>query len=201
MSDYPVIANQTLAFDDIEMAHTYQSCTFTPANAAIRLMDVELDHCSFQQTNFDDGEFVRVNWRHSQLVNTSWRETRWYDCDLRNLQWSGAELTGSFWQRSRIQASKLVYANFSEAELNQMCFLDCDLLESAFQAVQSKRGVDFSGSRLTGASFIETRLAGFDWHTADFVDVSLNADLAKGLKINQFQAAQLIGLLGIEVAE
>lgn len=201
MPAYPVIADQTLAFDDIEMEHTYQNCTFTPANASIRLMDVELDHCTFQQTNFDDGEFVRVTWRHSQLVNTSWRETHWYDCDLRNLQLSGAELTGSFWQRSGIQASKLAYANFSEAQLNQMSFLDCDLLESAFQAVQSKKGVDFAGSRLTGASFIETRLAGFDWHAADFAGVSLNADLAKGLKINQFQAAQLIGLLGIEVAE
>ncbi|KRN01406.1 pentapeptide repeat-containing protein [Levilactobacillus senmaizukei DSM 21775 = NBRC 103853] len=201
MEDYPVVADQTLSFDDIEAEHGYHNCHFTPANETIRLMDVTLDHCEFDQTNFNQGEFVRVTLTHCQLVNTSWLTSRWYDCELRNLQLSGADFTGSFWQRTTIATSKLAYANFSESQLNGVSLQDCDLLESAFQAVRSKGGVDFAGSRLTGASFIETRLKGFDWHAADFEAVSLSADLAKGLTINQFQAAQLIGLLGIKISE
>ena len=199
MADTNIVEGQTLSLDDLEPDHHYVKCHFTVSNAPIRLMDVSFDHCTFDQTNFDNGDFSRVMWTHSQFLNATWRETSWFDCKLKSLQLAGSDFSESVMKNTTFDACKLTYANFSEMSVENSKFLNCDLLESAFQAVRAKKNIKFDGSRLNGADFVETRLKGFDWHKAEFDTLSMSANLASGLVVSQYQAAQLIGMFGIEV--
>ncbi|GAB6093314.1 pentapeptide repeat-containing protein [Furfurilactobacillus curtus] len=199
MSDLVEVRDQTLSLDQVETNTRYINCQFTVSNLPIRLMDVIFERCQFEQSNFDEAELVHVELDHVQLVNTSWRQTRWYDCQASNVQLAGGDFSGAIFKQTRFTASKLTYANFSEAQLTSSQLIDCELSESVFQVVTIKQGLSFNGSRLTDADFTETRLAGVDWHNAEFETLRVSADLIRGLIVNEFQAAQLIGLFGVEI--
>ncbi|GEK29313.1 pentapeptide repeat-containing protein [Furfurilactobacillus siliginis] len=199
MPDQPEIRDQTLSLDDVEPDTVYVNCTFTVSNQALHLMDVTFDHCIFEQTNFDDVDFTRVHWHHSQVPNASWQRSTWFECQLESLQLAGGDFSQAVLRGTTFSACKLTYANFSEMRAEHSRFLNCDLLESAFQAVTVKKGLDFAGSRITDADFVETQLAGFDWHEAEFEALRLDSRLVRGLIVSQYQAAQLIGMFGIEV--
>ncbi|HAT55480.1 MAG TPA: pentapeptide repeat-containing protein [Lactobacillus sp.] len=192
MSEQTEVVEQTLSLDDVEPDQKYVRCHFTVSNEPIRIVDVTFDHCTFDQTNFDNADFSSVTWTHSQFLNATWRQSSWFHCKLKSLQLAGSDFSEAVMKDTTFDACKLTYANFSEMRVESGQFLNCDLLESAFQAIRVKKTLSFAGSRLTGADFVETRLKGVDWHEADFETLSMSAQLASGLIVSQYQAAQLI---------
>lgn len=94
---------------------------------------------------------------------------------------------------------KMPYVNFTESRFENISFLNCDLTGGFFQALQVKKDISFVGSILTESNFSETKLKGFDFKDSEFETMVISPELARGLVVNQYQAAILIGMFGIKV--
>lgn len=71
------------------------------------------------QTNFNGADFSYVHWINSQFISASWDQTKWFNCKITNLQLAGSD--------------------FNKVHLENIKFLNCDSLESTFQAVKVKK--------------------------------------------------------------
>ncbi|WP_125711840.1 pentapeptide repeat-containing protein [Companilactobacillus kedongensis] len=193
------IIDQTLNLNELEDGNYYQRCHFRSYSDTMSFTDIVFDHCEFDQTDFSKISFGNVEWHHSQLAGGNFSESNWYNCKISSMQLSGADFNNSFFKNTEFKACKMPYANFTESKFEKINFIDCDLAGSYFQALKVKNEISFAGSELSDANFGETKLKGFNLKDAEFDSIVISPELARGLIVNQYQAAILIGTFGIKV--
>lgn len=103
-------------------------------------------------------------------------------------------------KNSRIEDSNLQYANFSETKIENSRFVNSNLNETSFQAVTVKKTLEFDGSQINEIDFLDTKLKGVDLSKAKFETLIITPENIKGLKINVWQAGQLMAMLGVVVS-
>ncbi|KRK78660.1 pentapeptide repeat-containing protein [Companilactobacillus nodensis] len=193
------IIDQTLNMNEIEDGYYYKGCHFKSYGDSMNYTDITFDHCDFEQTDFSRVSFGNVEWHHSQLAGSDFSQSNWYNCKISSMQLSGADFNNTYFKNTDFRDCKMPYANFTESRFEKIGFINCDLNGSFFQALKVKKNISFAGSILTEANFSETRLKGFDFKESEFETITISPELARGLVVNQYQAAILIGLFGIKV--
>ncbi len=199
MEPIETVVDKTLSMNDIEDGYLYKRCHFTSYGDTMNYTDIIFDHCDFEQTDFSRVSFGNVEWHHSQLAGSDFSQSNWYNCKISSMQLSGADFNNSYFKNTDFKDCKMPYANFTESRFEGISFVDCDLTGSFFQALKVKKSISYSGSILTEANFSETKLKGFDLKESEFETLVISPELARGLIVNQYQAATLIGLFGIKV--
>lgn len=195
------INDQTLSLDDVEPENSYVNCHMTVSNELIRINDVVFDHCQFDQTNFDRGDWGYVTFKDVNLLNTTFHESYFANCQFINSQLMGADFSiGTRIKNSRMEDSNLQYANFSETKIENSRFVNSNLNETSFQAVTVKKALEFDGSQINEIDFLDTKLKGVDLSKAKFETLIITPENIKGLKINVWQAGQLMAMLGVVVS-
>jgi uncharacterized protein YjbI with pentapeptide repeats len=107
---------------------------------------------------------------------------------------------GTVIKQTTFEQSNFQYSNFNETKMNEVLFDNIDFTESSISEAKLKK-FEAKNSRFIKNNFFKTMLA-----TVDFTDNEFKMPLVstppielKGMVINMFQAADLIGLLGIIV--
>ncbi|KRK65777.1 hypothetical protein FC72_GL000222 [Companilactobacillus tucceti DSM 20183] len=193
------VVNETLNLNQIEDGYYYQTCHFKSYSDSMSFTDIIFDHCEFDQTDFSRISFGNIEWHHSQLAGAKFDRCNWYNCKISSMQLSGADFNNGYFKNTHFRDCKMPYANFTESKFEKISFFNCDLTGSFFQALKVKKGISFTGSILNDSNFGETKLKGFDFKDAEFNNIVISPELAKGLVVNQYQAAILIGSFGIKV--
>lgn len=200
-SEYPIVKDQTMPFDDLEPEHHYQNCEITFAHDALKLSDVILDHCTFQQANFSAGEWLDCTIKRCCFLNADFRNCQFYRCTMTGNQLIGADFTGSHLKAVTLNDNQADYANFSETTLDQVSFNSTHLQESAFQAVSIKHSLSFNQCTLTSADFSDTPLKLVDLRTSEIDDLRFSPQLAVGCTIDSFQAITFALALGVRIKD
>jgi uncharacterized protein YjbI with pentapeptide repeats len=196
------IEKQTLSLDDVEPDNEYLNCTITVSNQLIRINEVVFDHCAFEQSNFDGSDWGYVSFKGCNFLNASFHKSYFSNCQFTNVQLMGADFSmGTLLKKCQFRDSNLHYANFSEIKLEDSFFVDCNLVESSFQAVTVKKALSFNNCDVNQIDFLDTRMKGIDLSKATFDDLIVNPELIAGLKINPWQAGQIVAMLGVIVED
>ncbi|GAK47489.1 pentapeptide repeat-containing protein [Secundilactobacillus oryzae JCM 18671] len=195
------IENQTLALDEVEPDTVYVNCHFGYSNDTIRISDVTFRHCEFQQSNFADAEWTDCTFENIDWLNATAHRNVFFSCDFSNCLLMGLDLTGSQLKQTTFTACKATYINVSETLLDHVTFADCQLIDSAFQAIKVKGALTFSQCDLTGIDFTDSPLKQVDISTSYFETLHLSLERIMGLTISPLQATQLITLLGVKISD
>lgn len=193
------IIGKKLAFEDIEPGNTYENCRFATSMQEIRVSDVTFKQCQFEQDNFGGSEWLDCTFNNSSFANDRFEGSTFYRDQFESCQLIGVEFQENNWKNCTINDSRADYANFSGPKLNHCTFTDSSFKEVYFRYLKLVGGLKTSRCNFEGASFVNTKLKGVDLSQSEFGYLEVNPDDLKGLTINQFQAASLIGLLGVNV--
>ncbi|QEA31545.1 pentapeptide repeat-containing protein [Secundilactobacillus malefermentans] len=195
------VEHQTLSLDDVEMNYRYVDCTFTYSNKSIRLTNVTLSHCKFEQSNFDDAEWSGCTLDHLDWLNITAHNNAFFDCVFQDSLLMGADFTGSQFKRTTFDSCKATYLNLSETGIEAVTFNESQLIDSAFQAIKVKKHLTFKGCELTGIDLSDSNLSKVDISASYFDTLQLTLDRIAGLTISPLQATQIITLLGVKISD
>jgi uncharacterized protein YjbI with pentapeptide repeats len=94
--------------------------------------------------------------------------------------------------------SNLNYTNLSMASLENVAFDNTGLRSSNFQENKLKN-IIFKQADLTQSQFFKTSLKNLDFSDSIIEGLAVGLEDIKGATINQFQAIDLVSLLGVKV--
>lgn len=89
------------------------------------------------------------------------------------------------------------YMNLSMASIENILFKNTGLKSSYFQETKIKN-LYFENSDLTGARFFKTSLKGIDLSSSKIEGIAISIEDIKGAIIDQFQATDLLYLIGVK---
>jgi uncharacterized protein YjbI with pentapeptide repeats len=151
------------------------------------LIALDLDHLLLTQTTFRGSTVACVSARHARLEladatgarivrcsfeGAAMRLSAFNDAKLEECDFTRANLEGTTWKHARVRRLTAIGAVFWDAHLEGASFVDCDLRDADFQALQGAssvglefvrcdlRGTIWSERDLAGASFIGCRMYG-----------------------------------------
>ena len=136
------------------------------------IQDLTFDGCLFE--NID---FTKVSLKHLDLIDVTFDK-----CDLSNQNFDHQYL-------NRVQ--------FKNCKLNVM-FDHCDLQEASFYDANFKK-IQFNETNLIQSELASLHHKGLDLSTCQIQGAMFDLASLKGLIINDFQAVDLIGILGVKV--
>ncbi|MCT8344252.1 MULTISPECIES: Qnr family pentapeptide repeat protein [Photorhabdus] len=163
-------------------------------------MGCNFSHAVLKDASFKSCDLSMVNFRNANALGIEIRECRAQGSDFRGTSFVNMISSRVWFCRAYITKSNLSYANFSKVILEK-----CELWENRWNGANIL-GANFSGSDLSGGEF-----AAFDWRAANFTHCNLTNSMLgeldirsinlEGVKIDTYQASELMERLGIVVME
>lgn len=195
-----MITQQKLALADVTPYETYQECEITLPSEPLKVTDVTLRRCTFTG-KLDQTEWLDCTFQEMNLANLSWTAGVLYRCAFQACNLLGTNFLGSTWKQTTLTDCRGDYLNLSGARLTKCQMTTSSLHEAYFRDVAFVQGFVADGCDLEGASFWESPLAGVDLSTSTFDQLEVDAQPAslKGLTLNAYQAASILGLFGVHI--
>lgn len=194
-----MIENQTFSLDEVEAGESYKNCQFTYSSEIIHVSDVTFERCEFQNQEFQRSEWLDCTFKDIIFSNLSFSESVFYRCRFEHCQLLGTNFIDNRWKETRISDSRCDYINFSESVLEKCFFENTSLKEAYFQSLTVKKSLVFDSCQLEQADFLGTKLATIDFSKSEFENIVFSPNLLKGAIISHYQAAQMIGMLGVKI--
>lgn len=168
----------------------------------VEFEDVTFERCSLAQTDIHRASFSDVTLTDCDLTGAHVSQSYWNGCTLRDCRAVGADLTKSYLRATRLHGCNLGFVNLSESKLEGVGLVECDLHEASLARVKLRR-TTFGQCDLTRAELFLTRLSGMDLSGNVLAGLRLSDTFAelRGARISADQAVDLVGLLGVKVAE
>ncbi|MBK5248577.1 MAG: pentapeptide repeat-containing protein [Actinomycetales bacterium] len=146
----------------------WERCSFTGC---------ALDGADLAGLRTRDCSLVRTTLDGARLVGSGWLRSRWREVSAQDLQADLISAHSSSWTDVTIRSSRLRQADFSDARLLRVAFVDCDLTEARFAGVRAQQ-VTFDGCTLAGITGVEgLRGASLAWSDAASVLPAIAAHL------------------------
>lgn len=158
--------------------------------------------CTFENVDFSGSAFTNVRFAGCRFTGCSFERCRMTRVDIRDTSFPGARLAKAWLDHVTIDGCQLRYADLSQARLHTLRAHATTLAESTWY--DTKLGdIAFDGCDLSGAEFVRTPLARIDLSRAQIAGLTVSDNLRelRGAIIAPEQAAELIGLLGVRIAE
>lgn len=159
-----------------------------------------LENCTFCKCNFKNASFIDVIFQSCDFSNSKFAGAYFERCQFVDCKCVGLDMQGTVIKQTTFEQSNFQYSNFDETKMTEVLFDHIDFTESSISEAKLKR-FEAKNSIFIKNNFFKTMLA-----TVDFTDNEFKLPLVstppielKGIIINMFQAADLIGLLGIIV--
>lgn len=193
------VRDARLGFDDIEYGHTYIDCHFSYSNHEVRLDNVTLKHCTFDQSDFSQSEWQDCVIEQCDFSQTDFSEAIVYRTTFSQTKLMGANFTKSRFKNVTVKSAMADYAIFAESDWQAVIFSDVRLRDTSFQATKLKQGLEFIDCELDDADFYETSLKGVDFSRSHFASIRFTMDQAQGSIMSAEQAIQIALNQGITV--
>lgn len=179
---------------------------------ALELSDADATDATFEQVLFHDCLFEDVDFSNSTLADVRFEGCRFISCRmercwLNRVDFCSCSAPGLSFLKSRLTSvfvddSQMRYANLSEANVRGLRVRATNLAESSWHTV-ALRSAGFADCDLTGAEFIRTPLSGINLASCRIGGLVVSQDYRelRGCVIAPEQAVDLIGLLGVRIAD
>lgn len=194
-----IVKNVTIGLDDVEPDTTYVNCEVGYANHNSDVSDVVFDHCTFKQTNFSNGAWIDCLIKNCDFTNADFTRSYWLRCELRDVKLMGANFGESAIKKLKLTNCVADYCNFSDSKVKDFSAMGSRFIESYWNNIAFTGKTAFAECDLTEADFSETKLKGVDLSSSQVAGIRLNLQLARGLKVSTFQAADILAGVGVEV--
>lgn len=155
------------------------------------------DHVDFSRTGMTDVLFRDCRFIACTMARCWLNRVDFIDCSAPGLNFLKSRLTGV-----TLASCQLRYADLSEAKVHGLRVRDTMLAESTWYDAHLA-DARFVRADLTRAEFVRTPLAGIDLSSCAIGGLTVSSDYRelRGCIIDREQAADLIGLLGVRIAE
>ncbi len=140
--------------------------------------NVIFENCDFSNTNFIQNAFLKCEFKACKLTGSDFLENRFCHVTM-----------------SQTNAD---YSNMSLASIENILFQDMQMRNFYFQETKMKK-IYFEKVDLGGAQFFKTSLYGVDLSSCNIEKIAISIEDIKGATIEQFQAIDLLYLLGVKV--
>ncbi|MFT8364005.1 MAG: pentapeptide repeat-containing protein [Sporolactobacillus sp.] len=197
-NNFQTVEEQTIFLEDVEPYTQFLNCQIDTHGQRKMLADVIFSHCTFLVHDFSRAEWLDCEFKSCDFSNCTFESASLYRDKLQACKFVGTNFSHTIIKDTEFADCLMSYAFFPEAKLTAARFLSSKMNETSFQHVTLHKS-QFKDSNLDLADFSETVLKGLDWSSCSINGIRIDMALAAGLKIDTFQAATLITLLGIEV--
>ena len=162
-----------------------------------RFTNCILTHCDFEKASFVDVIFEACD-----LSNSKFTEAYFERCHFIHCKCLGVDMGLTMIKSTRFELSNFTYSSFNQAKLLEVFFDQVDFSEASMEEAKLKKFAT-KNSLFIKTNFFQTLLAGVDFTGNELIApmVSSPPFELKGMIIDQFQAAELIGLLGVIVKD
>ncbi|WP_127849413.1 pentapeptide repeat-containing protein [Lacticaseibacillus hulanensis] len=192
--------DEQMDLGNVEPLDEYVHCTFTETDLPVHVSDVRFERCSFASDQVRS-DFVNVVFVHCDFANTDFTQVRFGGVSFTDCRLLGADFSDAKFVQTRFTDCQAQMAIFAQASLRKCYFQKCDLTDSSFQNVTTRTKTQFDDCQLVNVDLQDTLLKNWDVRTSTIQNLQFDPDDAYGLTIAGWQAAELIGMFGIKVAE
>ena len=166
----------------------------------IEIKQSTLESCTFHDCEFGKSSFADVVFRNCDFSGNTFFDACFDRCQFISCKCIGCNMSGSVFKHTLIHSSNWQYSYFDRTKLTNVALLDVDFTEvSVSEAVL--KNFEAKNTRFIKNNFFKTLLSGISFTENEFLlpTVSSPPVELQGIKINPFQAADLISLWGIVV--
>jgi uncharacterized protein YjbI with pentapeptide repeats len=181
---------------------SYEARIEAEAFLKIEISKSIFDNCVFHNCDFESSSFVDIIFRSCDLSNSKFTGAYFERCRFVSCKCIGVDLSDTIIKHTVFEQSNFRYSNFNQTKMTDVLFDQIDFTEASLVESKLKRFAAV-GSKFVKNDFFKTMLA-----TVDFTNNELVAPIVsnppielKGIIVNMFQAANLIGLWGVIVKE
>ncbi len=162
-----------------------------------RFTNCVLTHCDFEKASFIDVIFEACDFSNSKFTEAYFERCQFIRCKC-----IGVDMSFTMSKNTKLEQSNFTYSSFNQAKLLEVFFDQVDFSEASMGEAKLKKFAT-KNSLFIKTNFFQTLLAGVDFTGNELIApmVSSPPFELKGMIIDQFQAAELIGLLGVIVTD
>ena len=156
--------------------------------------------CTFHGCNFEKAGFIDVVFQSCDFSNSKFHEAYFERCRFISCKCIGIDMVGVMMKQTVFQDTNLHYANFNTVKMNGVAFERVDFTEASLAEAKLK-SFTAAGSKFIRNDFNKTLLNGIDFSENELIApiVSIPPIELKGIIVDMFQAADLIGIWGVKV--
>ncbi len=159
-----------------------------------------LENCTFHTCSFENASFIDIVFQSCDFSNSKFPAAYFERCRFINCKCIGMDMRDTVIKHTAFERCNLRYSCFDNTRILDALFDTVDFTEASLTKAKLK---NFSArnSNFIRSSFYQTMLAGIDFSGNELIApiVSSPPVELKGAMIDPFQAAGLIGLLGVIV--
>lgn len=160
----------------------------------IKLYEIEFKHYG----KIEKLSFVDVAFEQCDFSNTNFVETSFIRCEFNNCKISGCNFVESRLYNVAFIETNASYMNISMNNIENILFKNTDLKNSYFQETKTKN-IYFDNADLTQSEFFKTSLKDTDLSNSKIEGIAIPIEDIKGAIIDQFQAIDLLYLIGVKL--
>ena len=159
-------------------------------------------NCTFTHCDFEKASFVDVIFEACDFSNSKFSEAYFERCQFSHCKCIGVDMSLTMIKSTKFEQSNFTYSSFNQTKMLDVFFDRIDFSEASMGEAKLKKFAA-KNSLFVKNNFFQTLLAGVDFTGNELIApmVSSPPYELKGMMIDQFQAADLIGLLGVIVKE
>lgn len=161
---------------------------------------VQFIKCQIPDNDFDSGEFIDVIFDSCDLSNCCLKNAYFKNCRFLSCKMDGCSFGAASFKSTEMKDCSCLYCNFVSTLWENTSASGCNMEQSFFSEVKLKKPV-FHNVNFNGADFFKTKLKGIDLSDCVITNLMVSdtyTELA-GVKVNMYQAAELAGLLKIQI--
>ena len=203
VQSFPVFAQELLE-EDATIAKT-ETTGEQVRDSDFHKMDIRMSvfqNCSFHDCNFEKASFMDIVFQSCDFSNSSFQGAYFERCQFLSCKCMGIDMSRAIHKQVTFEDTNLRYANFNLIRMNHVLFDHVDFTEASMAEAQLNTFFTVE-SQFQRNDFYKTLLKGIDFSHNTFVSpiVSEPPIELRGICIDMFQAAHLIGLWGITVKQ
>jgi uncharacterized protein YjbI with pentapeptide repeats len=158
--------------------------------------------CIFHNCYFENGSFVDVIFQSCDFSNSNFSGAYFERCQFISCKCVGVNMCNTVIKQTTIEQSKFQYSLFDKTRITAVLFDHTDLTEVSMAESKLKK-FEAVGSIFRKNNFFKTMLEAIDFTENEFSmpTVSSPPIELKGVVVNLFQAADLIGMWGVVIKQ
>lgn len=203
--DEPKIVNiDFYKYSEIAIKEKLEEYSFKNENIELHT-DVEINSCEFDGVIFDKvdikfGNIEDVLFKNCDLSNVRFINTSMYRVRFENCKLFGTNFIDSGLNHIVIKDSMCSLINITHTKLKNIEFINSNFKDSAIVECNLKNillnNIDFTNSEI-----LNTPLKDIDLSNTNLFNLNTDLYSIKGMFINQYQAMDLIQILGVKIKE
>lgn len=164
----------------------------------LELEKCKMSHIVMQNAILEKMTFKEVKFENCDFSNTDFIQSAFLKCEFKACKLTGADFCENRFYHVTFLETNANYLNLSLASMEHVLFQEMEMRNCYFQETKIKN-IYFEKVDLSRTQFFKTSLYGVDLSSSNIEKIAISIEDIKGATIEQFQAIDLLYLLGVKV--